>query len=678
MPVIPLYQDGQTRVARRPTQGVTGNPAAGVRVSLGSIAGDLQAPLMSTAGVEAQGRAGAALGGAIAETGGLLGKLAMERFDAQNKIDVASAEMKMDEQAAKFEKWKTENTDPRDWEAGWTKHMEGFNPVDDKMSPNAAEVVTARYKLFQGQSSIKVATDATKQIFANARGLDITRIRIAEDQGNVDKVRRLATGNKYLNPGEDEAFIYGAEERRKDLEKKAIADKEKSTLEEVLTVATDNPDEAEKMVNSLPKDVSSFTRDRAMDIVRGQRRNQFLDAQTKVMDGLATAAADPENPKAAFTEADVDRVAPKGLRPSERAALKEIVSKNYSEAARTEASKPSEIRVRFGKLLDLAAKFDPAKTGGVESQETRDMFQYIMMESALLPESLRGEVTQPVSKLWRTGAPEIDTTIKGYINESLQDLYDNGGFGTTIREIPAADAYSKPTKAVDVEGQKKARAAFADARIAMSEWTKNNPKATRQDATAELLGIASKGMTKEDADKILKQANADTTSMPPGNFDWNGKALQLGAPPGAEGDTGPDGPDGSDFLPAPESSRITSYAYRNDETPDTNSSNGIGAWVPDDEQKKIERGEDSPYKLKEGDLAVSRDVEARMRRAGIRPGDDVELQLKDGSSVLTRWMDRTAATYDGKTVTGRFDFYRAGQRTKHQNEAAPVVGFRRA
>ena len=550
MPVIPLYHDGQPRVARRPTQGVTGNPAAGVRVSHGSIANDLQAPLMSTAGVEAQGRAGAALGGAIAETGGLLGKLAMERFEAQNKIDVAGAEMKMNEHAAKFEQWKTENPDPRGWEGGWAKHMEGYNPVDDKMSPNAAEAVTARYKLFQGQSSIKIATDATKQTFANARGLDITRLRIAADQGNVEEVKRLSANNKYLNPGEDEAFAYSAEEKRKDLEKTAIADKEKSTLEEVLTVATDNPDEAEKMVNYLPKDVSSSTRERAMDIVRGQRRNQFLDAQTKVMDGLATAAADPENPKAAFAEADVDRVAPKGLSPSERAALKEIVSRNYSEAARAAASKPSVIRERFGKLLDLAAKFDPAKTGGVESQKTRDLFQYIMMESALLPENLRGEVTQPVSKLWRTGAPEIDTTIKGYINESLQDLYDNGGFGSTSSTIPdPADPKYRTIKSVDVEGQKKARAAFADARIAMTEWANNNPKATRPDATAALLGIALKGMTKEDANKILNQANEDTTAMPAGDYDWEGAAAKLtGKTDAVRGFL--DTPDLKDKLPA--------------------------------------------------------------------------------------------------------------------------------
>jgi hypothetical protein len=139
-----------------------------------------------------------------------------------------------------------------------------------------------------------------------------------------------------------------------------------------------------------------------------------------------------------------------------------------------------------------------------------------------------------------------------------------------------------------------------------------------------------------------------------------------------------DGTADTGFVREPTTSRVTSYAYKYEELPDSNSKAGIGAFVPDKEQAKIKRGEESPYKLREGDLAVSRDVEARLRKAGIRPGDEVEVQMEDGTNIVTRWMDRTGVNFEGKILTGRWDFYRAGKNTKHPKDAGRVIGFRRA
>ncbi len=60
------------------------------------------------------------------------------------------------------------------------------------------------------------------------------------------------------------------------------------------------------------------------------------------------------------------------------------------------------------------------------------------------------------------------------------------------------------------------------------------------------------------------------------------------------------------------------------------------------------RGESSEMRLRFGDSAVSRDIEAQFREQGIRPGGPVTLNYADGTTHTGRWMDRT----DGSRITG--------------------------
>jgi len=107
----------------------------------------------------------------------------------------------------------------------------------------------------------------------------------------------------------------------------------------------------------------------------------------------------------------------------------------------------------------------------------------------------------------------------------------------------------------------------------------------------------------------------------------------------------------------PAGTRITSYGSPDDSTPDSNSTAGIGAWVSDAEAARIKAGETTPNKLKAGDLAVSSDVEDQLRAAGVTPGSTIQVKTSDGTTHSGRWMDRTAKSYNGKTLTGRVDVY---------------------
>jgi hypothetical protein len=121
-------------------------------------------------------------------------------------------------------------------------------------------------------------------------------------------------------------------------------------------------------------------------------------------------------------------------------------------------------------------------------------------------------------------------------------------------------------------------------------------------------------------------------------------------------------------VQVPTRGRSTAYGYANDETPDRNSSDGIGAWVSTAEAARIRAGEPSEMRLRPGDLAVSRDIEAQFREQGIRPGDPVTLNYADGTTHTGRWMDRTDGSLDG-----RFDLYSPDG--PPANDGSRITGF---
>ncbi len=141
------------------------------------------------------------------------------------------------------------------------------------------------------------------------------------------------------------------------------------------------------------------------------------------------------------------------------------------------------------------------------------------------------------------------------------------------------------------------------------------------------------------ADKILQ-------SQPSGIWNW-----LKGTKPQASND------DGSAM------GKVTSYGYQGDSTSDKNSQAGIGS---------------QNNKLDHTSLAVSPDIEAKMKAQGIKQGDQVALKLSDGSTVTKTLSDRTmqdaqAVKKFGKPLRGRFDFYSPDG--VHPQDGIAVQGF---
>lgn len=463
MPIIPLYQDGQApRPPRRPNQPVTGNPASGVRVSIGSIADDLQQPLMDNRGAIAQGRAGEAMGQAVGQVGGIAYKLGMERMDAQNKIDVANAEMKMDQHAAAFEQWKTENPDPRGWEDGWKKHMEKFSPLDDKMSPNAREAASARFSLFQGQSAIRIATDATKQTFANAKNLFGTRAQIAARNGDVEGVRKIFTENgKYFQPGEDEGMLDFASRSKERLDKQAEADAEKEKVNTAYQAALDDP----KGFLEKPDDFTTGLDPQQKDALANQARQAIAQQHSDAVDALSDRMASGEFK----TLADMRAAFPEELPPRTRKQFEDSFQRSQIPGmkAKLEADAPANF-ARFSDAVDA-----------YNAQDDKEGARYVQMNIAIksaLPES--GFRKRLLNSLENKRTGKGDFAVPEPLRQTARDIV------TTMFEAEAFGKYKvaspvDETKIID-DPQKKAaaQAKRGSVMIYMEDWMEANPKAT--------------------------------------------------------------------------------------------------------------------------------------------------------------------------------------------------------
>lgn len=113
--------------------------------------------------------------------------------------------------------------------------------------------------------------------------------------------------------------------------------------------------------------------------------------------------------------------------------------------------------------------------------------------------------------------------------------------------------------------------------------------------------------------------------------------------------------------------KITSYNYKTEELPDTNSQNLKGAWN---------------NRLTKQGLAVSPDIEEQFREAGIKPKDKVEITLADGTKLVRSWEDRTmqdklAIKTFGKPLRGRFDLHVPDYQGPHEKDDIAVVGFQK-
>jgi hypothetical protein len=259
------------------------------------------------------------------------------------------------------------------------------------------------------------------------------------------------------------------------------------------------------------------------------------------------------------------------------------------------------------------------------------------------------------------------TKLRVYANENVPSIFRdavNKALDSKIAEMASNNGRLKPeTELVQYGSQRLAVARNGgvfgkfydpDEVKGSAANAKANIEVMKQVEDVELILRNSGAKTRADVDRVVEEATASGIAKK--------NAGNLGAPHGALWNwlhSTPKPTPIPDSKPQASSvsgaGKVTSYGYKSDPTSDTNSANGIGSY---------------DNRLTKDSIAISPDIESE----GVKMGDKVELTLADGSTVTKQVDDRTAKTYKGKPLKGRFDFY--SPEGVHPQDGQKVVSYR--
>lgn len=538
MPLIPIAEPRPQQDAPALSSRIAAAPRAnysGVMGAIGQLANAGQQDLVPVQPFTAPGAGLQEAGRGITDVGAILTKVHLETLEARGLRQIAEAENAFAAEAADFENWTRKNPDPVTWREEWEarKTMRRSEIFDnDKLAPHIRQRIDLGLTKAESDADIRFSTMASQREFAMAGGAILASAEAAKDAGDE-------TGfNAAIDLAARKGYIFDHEAIRKKADFRDHQERKQQTdaIESAVSAAHQNPEAAVEIVNEkgfgteLKPTTLALIRDRVAAI----QRDSYAAANADVADAIVTG-------KALFAE-DVAKIAGNRVRPHELAKLQSELAEYQDDARKAEMAKPEKQRELFGELLDRAWKFDREALGGVNSKAARDEYADILSRAKWLDEVLRGEVSRPLAAKWFAAAPQISGTVKEYLNQSVQDLFDLGRFGQTKRKVPKVEGDEgfvpwepKFKEVTDEEGLKKARANMADVQMALTAWEKENPKATRIEATAALYQIAGSVLGGDDAAAILEGANRKTQPFDPAAIR---RRLQ---PAGAQGETGETG-----------------------------------------------------------------------------------------------------------------------------------------
>ncbi len=469
----------------------------------------------------------------------------------------------------------------------------------------------------------------------------------------------------------------------------------------------------------IPAGYNAVQWNQQQQFAKGKLREVTMDAVDTVQAGIMSGQVSSRE--------QIDQMT-HDVRPAIRQEMYKALEKNASEGFKAMASMPEYQAATVGKVSAMLGQIDTrAGDADVQMASADNMVRDLPPGSAART-MLEGQIRD----LWEGKSKEPKTHIEAAM-KSLDEAYKFGLFGkvpkpgdgteemTTARVLDSGflanpaklaslgltadqvegvmNAAPSPnsTDPKDIRANQAARLtafrALAPAwdqrqnitagplEQAAAEAILNNqgtvkyrsPEATRQAAMDAVDTLAKYGQKKTDFAKWAK-LNPDATPK-----EVDDKIFEMA---GAE--TQAKLTSGIYDVPAPRGNavtgdRITSFGYAGDSTPDSNSKVGIGANVSNEEARLIRAGAApsvTPNKMKAGDFAVSGDVERQFEHAGIKLGDRVNVKMADGSTITGRWMDRTAPSFNGQTLTHRFDLYSPTGKSQHDGKA--VTGWERA
>lgn len=664
MPIIPIptnskpLGDVPNAVLDRERRPTVDN--RGVLSAIGAL-GSVKQPLADGRALAAPYEALGAVGRALAEGGGVLGALAIKRKEAEEYNQVTEKDGVMQIASEKFEALKKSGLPPSEWNAKW-EEISGatLNEItsDDKLHPRARDKIKLRGDLWKRTRAASINSDGAMAEFETAKGGVRGWARLAvKNQKKEDLEQQLAigVGAGWMPDYEAEGFRmdFEAEGERQATKVKADALDAKQNGLINITVA-DGEGLALSVLDGM-KDLEPVDAERLRANIKQVANQRSAEAAEAIVNDIASGQIK--------TAARVDEklLGNKHVSPKLVEQVKGYLETRNEVEEKRERERmvdgiPNSVRAAV-ELRHRIADYDPA--------QDPDRTKYAMMAleidaraDASMTAELRGELGQ---KYGRPMPKDVRPEIQRNVSKTLSRMFDPKT-GAIPWQVAVPVTMKNSDGSVKMSGGKP---------VVVKDFNGNVQTDWKEDPAAQQRAIDAQTLVEQHMSEWFR-GNPDKANDPAAVQREMNRAL-------------PDGLRGAVFMKmqgskAPQAAAVgavTSYGYASDETPDSYSAAGIGAFTTEADAKG---DRSAPTRLRDGDVAVSPDVRSAFEAANVKPRDAVMVQLANGEVRRVRWMDVTASDADiaagkikrvSKPLRGRFDFYSAGG--KHSLDGMKVV-----
>jgi hypothetical protein len=577
-------------------------------------------------------------------------------------------------------------TKTRDFLTRQKGEMEGL-----EMTPAVRQRLTLRFDDYASNTINKTGANAAMLERRRAADALDARMRGAfeyNNEGELEDVLRTGMETNLILPGD-------AEKHRMEFRKKQASDSELRTIHADPGAWLD-----QNKPDAIPQGVSPAEYTQRRNLARQLVAQETAETSGNLMDAIVAGKI--------TTPEQVENLAG-NLRPTAKAKLLDFLKEQGDEAFRAKRATPEYQDATVGKALDLLdryqldddhfdekfveidglvrslpegsparaelrRKLDAARDGQLgEIKDHADLARQALKdahkagrfgntEGVQASQSLRSILDDGIltdaTKLQRLG---FDAKQAKAIAAGKQEKDRLALFRTTFDERKGTDQTSPferaaflairdgmpPSHMVEItddSGREKTWQNYGRAQNSLEQWLKVNPKASPEQITEKVKELG---------------GQADSQSLRQSLFKSRPSGVSVDGSPGVLP------PRETSQSSPPSDTRITSYGYPDDETPDTNSANGIGSFTTRADALADRSAE---TRLRPGDIAVSPDVERELTAAGVKPRDEITVTLADGTTHRGRWMDRTSSS-----LTGRIDLY--SPEAKDARSGKKVVGW---
>jgi len=413
MPRIPLIREGQqTTLPRLRGQAIDNvrRPRVDRRnemQALGQLGNAQRGAFANANAFAAEGLALAEIGKAVAQTGTVIGAVAIKKKEAETDIQISEAGSKMEDLRSDFEAWKLDNPDPAKWEGQWQTMSSSLRTQlqeREGLNRRASHEIGLRMTQFDAQQASHVQIGAAKETFkraAGAFGVEIQKAIKSQNRTQFDALVQTGLAKGYFYEHDLEAFDSRyAQEGKVQLFKHIDTQRHASPFTMVARLEANEfnltPEENRQQIQ--------FTK----QLVREKR----FEISSRISDQIAH-----EDPNQRPTAEQISQLGV-NLRPTTVAALKDGLAAANARTADARLRTPEVQEYWHGQVNSMMSLYDPID----QDEEYDDDFVRIQgaIENIKDPHA-RAEFNRQLKAIQQGNLDEVDERALGAMAQLNQE-----------------------------------------------------------------------------------------------------------------------------------------------------------------------------------------------------------------------------------------------------------------